>query len=139
MAILDNSIGPHEFIALLGQRIIPRQLVMLDSRPGVVGTEITLAALKGEPFRLLSQVDAADYDTAWALHRSYLTTIGGGPQVLVQAGISSLTEANYAVQVINVWPGRILPIKNAVGFKKGAAPNEGFCECEWELIAVPLA
>lgn len=139
MALKDNSIGTFQFIALIGEPIAPTQRVMLDDRPGVTGTEVTLLARKGRPFQLISQVDAVDYDDANDLYLSYRETIEQDALELTKGGISTLASDNYNVKVIDVVPLRILPIRGAVGNKIASTGNQGFCECQWTLIAVPLA
>jgi hypothetical protein len=139
VALLDNSIGSFAFVSLTGYRLPPRTRVREEDRDGVTGTEFTLAGRKGPPFTLVSQVDTETYEAACELYLQYLSAIDDDPLELIQAGVSSITEDNYLVKVIDVMPRRIIPIRGAVGYKLANSPNEGFCECDWILRAVPLS
>jgi hypothetical protein len=138
MALQTNSIGGHSFIALLGEPIPPSFQVLTESRPGVDGTEFILAGNKGLPFSLLSQVDCADYADGLIVFGAYLSMKVIGPVPMVQGGVNSAAEG-YLVKVVNVQraPGSPKTIRGAVGNKLGSAPNEGFLECRWDLVAVP--
>lgn len=128
-----NSIGSFEFIALQGSLAAPREMVAVDQRPGVNGTELTKLGKKGEPFQMVSQVDAPNYDAARALYLQYLDLVGANPVDLVQGGKGIAGEA-YSVAVLGVEIGRISPISRSVGGLN--SPSNAFLECLWTLIAV---
>lgn len=133
MALGTNSLGDFSFIALLGNREPPRQQLEIEARPSVDGLTIIRTGSRGTPFRLRSQVDAASYNAAWTTFRSYLGLISADPVVLTQGGIVSTAEG-YKVQVLDVRPVRIGPIKTASGGLN--APSLGWVECDWDLVAV---
>lgn len=133
MALGTNSIGDFSFIALLGNREPPREQLEIEARPSVNGLTIIRTGSRGTPFRLRSQVDAASYNAAWSTFRQYLSLINDDPQLLIQGGIYSSSEG-YMVQVLDVHPVRIGPIKTASGGLN--APSLGWLECDWDLVAI---
>jgi hypothetical protein len=139
MALQDNSIGAHDFITLLGEVVPPSFQVFTEDRPGVDGTEFIIGGNKGRPFSLVSQVDCASYTAAVQEFQQYLALKVAAPVQLVQGGVNFLTYA-FMVKVVNVEliPGSPKTIRGAVGNKRGASPNQGFLECRWDLVAVPI-
>jgi hypothetical protein len=133
MALGDNYIGDFRFIALLGNREPPRQQLEIEARPSVDGLTIIRTGSRGTPFRLRSQVDAASYNAAWTTFRQYLNLTNSDPVVLTQGGIVSTSEG-FKVQVLDVRPVRIGPIKTSSGGLN--APSLGWVECDWDLVAV---
>lgn len=133
MALGTNSIGDFTFIALLGGREPPREQLEIEARPSVDGLTIIRTGSRGTPFRLRSQVDAASYNGAWTTFRQYLALIKSDPVVLTQGGIVSTAEG-FKVQVLNVHPVKIGPIKSASGGLN--TPSLGWLECDWDLVAV---
>lgn len=135
MALTDNSIGPFPFISLQGQLQPPREMTSIDDRPGVDGTEITLLGNKGEPFTMISRVDAENLSNGEMYHSVYKTIIGTAVE-LVRGGVS--TEANgYLVMVLAVRRLDVFPISGAVG-NTIHPPSEAMVITEWDLISVPL-
>lgn len=137
MALTTNKIGAFTFIALMGERVPPAQVNAIDSRAGVQGEEFTLLGKKGQPFAVVSQVDADDYNAAWTTFNSYLAACASDAVEMIQGGISTVAEG-YKVKVLAVTPVRIITIRGASGNKQAAAPNTGFVEARWDLIAVPI-
>lgn len=139
MALQNNSIGAFDFITLLGQVVPPSYQVLTEDRPGVDGTEFILAGNKGRPFSLVSQVDCASYTAALLTFDFYLGLKVVAPVPLIQAGVLSFSRG-FLVKVINVelMPGSPKTIRGAVGNKLGPSPNQGFLECRWDLVAVPI-
>lgn len=135
MALDTNSIGDFSFIALLGNREPPRQQLEIEARPSVDGLTIIRTGSRGTPFRLRSQVDAVSYNAAWTTFRQYLNLTNSDPVVLTQGGIVSTSEG-FKVQVLDVRPVRIGPIKTSSGGLN--APSLGWVECDWDLVAVVL-
>lgn len=135
MARLKYSIGVNIFLGITGERAPLREILTLDERPGIDGTEITQEGKKGRPFTIRSWVDQVSYDAARFTYEDYLLEIDSDPQELVVADISSFREG-FKVQVLDVrvvFCGQITPGTNGLN-----APSLGFLECEWDLIAVPL-
>lgn len=137
MAYLTNKIGVHNFVALLGNPILPQERVMLADRAGVDGTEVMLQGLKGEPFTLASQADCSSYANAWAVLKQYGALTAGDAVELVIGGVSSHSHG-YAVKVLRVEAIRIAKISGAVGNLQGSNPT-GWLEARWDLIAIPLS
>ena len=135
MALDTNYIGDFSFIALLGNREPPRQQLEIEARPSVDGLTIIRTGSRGTPFRLRSQVDAVSYNAAWTTFRQYLNLTNSDPVVLTQGGIVSTSEG-FKVQVLDVRPVRIGPIKTSSGGLN--APSLGWVECDWDLVAVVL-
>lgn len=133
MPVTTNSIGDFSFIALLGQREPPRQQLEIEARPSVDGLTIIRTGTRGAPFRLRSQVDAASYNAAWTTFRSYLALIAADPVAMIQGGINSTAEG-FKVQVLDVRPVKIGPLKTPVGGLN--APSLGWLECDWDLVAI---
>lgn len=134
MALPTNKIGDFYFLALNGVIVPPAEVLSLDERPGVDGTEFTKEGVKGRPFQLLSYVDADDYAAARALAVNYLTMIQTDPVEIVQGGVSTLDGA-YRVKVLNVQAEA-----RAIGGGVGSVnPNaRGLVQALWDLISVPM-
>jgi hypothetical protein len=136
MALLDNSIGAHRFIAIYGVPEPPREVLELDERGGTDGTEITKLGIKGRPFQLVTHVDAVSYNFARSTFDQYRLLIADPPVDLIVGGVnSSAANPPYKVKVLNVTPIRIDRIAGAVGGLN--APSAGWLECAWDLIAIP--
>lgn len=136
MARLDNRIGGEQFLGWRGSRQPPRQIVSIDERDAVDGSELTLLGLKGRPFSLVSWVDCVSYEATWVIYRTnYVPLIESDPLELVVGGISSIAE-NFKVAVLDVRVRRALPI--TPGLNGLNAPSLGYLECVWDLIGVPL-
>lgn len=136
MSLTTNKIGDFEFVSLRGEVIPPMATKVIDDRPGVDGSEFVLTGTKGRPFSVVSQVDEASYQAAKTLLGLYRALIDSEPVEIVQGGVSSESHG-YRVAVLNVEPLRIMPIRNAVGNKLNP-PSQGWIECRWDLVAVPL-
>lgn len=137
MPLLINRIGTKQFIALRGEIILPQEMLELDERPGVDGTEITFTGIKGRPFQLTSQADVEAYQYARDEVQSYLNLISMGPLEIVQGGVSSLS-LGYLVKVLNFTPTRILRLGQSIGGLTEGGPGTGFIEGVWDLISIPI-
>ena len=135
MATTDNSIGPFWFVELRGQPIPPQDRILADDRPGVDGTEFTLAGKHGPPFSLVSSVDAQSYPHAHWFLTLYKEAIAAEPLELVQAGVDML-QFGYLVKVVNVEALDIRKITGATGYTLNP-PSEGWIVARWDLIAIP--
>ena len=136
MARLDNLIGDFRVQGFRGHRDPPTQRLQLDERPGVDGTEITKLGVKGLPFPIISWVDTADYDAAWAEFEQYKTLVGGDATDLIVAGISTLLVENYLVKVLDVRALEVAPIRPGAGGLN--PPSQGFLMVQWDLLPLPL-
>jgi hypothetical protein len=136
MAILDNKIGTFRFVALLGNPMPPAQRVRIDDRPGFDNSEYALEGLKGEPFVVLSQVDADDYEDARALFLEYQELQGQDAVEFQQGGVSS-TAQGWKVKVLMVRQERCLALAGGAVGGLTATPG-AWLECRWELQAIKI-
>lgn len=135
MPLLENRIGDYTFLGISGEIEAPKQILSIEERPGVNGTEITRFGKKGRPFTVRTWVDAATYEFAVAYYDLYIALIDGDPLEIVKGGVSSLVE-DYKVQVLDVrkvYVGRIVAGPGGL-----APPSQGYIECEWTLLSVEV-
>jgi hypothetical protein len=137
MALTENKIGTIPFIALRGVTKPPGPKAVVDDRPGVDGSEKILIGTKGEPFVLLSEVDAESYADAKAAIKDYQQLIDGDALTLVQGGVSS-DGLGYRVLVIDVQEVACFAIRSPVGNKLNS-PSLGFVRAQWTLVGVPVS
>ncbi len=132
---MQNSIGGHEFLAILGNIVPTRERLLPPvQRPGVDGTGIRKAGNKGSLFTLISQVDSATIDSARAKAELYLEQIDADPVVLIISDYNFSTQDNWKVKVYDVRVRRIHGIVQATGGIND--PSGAFLECEWNLMAI---
>lgn len=132
---MQNSIGEHEFLAILGSVLPPReQLLAPVQRPGVDGTGVRKAGSKGTLFTLISQVDSATITTARAKAELYLAQIDADPVTLIISDHNFNTSDNWKVKVYDVRVRRIHSVVQATGGIND--PSDAFLECEWNLMAI---
>ena len=136
MALSENKIGTIPFIALRGATKPPGPKAVVDDRPGVDGSEKVLVGTKGEPFALVSEVDAESYAAAKAAIKDYQQLIDGDALTLVQGGVSS-EGLGYRVLVIDVQEIDCMTIRTPVGNKLNQ-PSLGFVRAQWTLVGVPV-
>lgn len=131
---LENSIGDWLFVAMQGEVVPPREMLEMDQRNGVDGTEFTLIGKKGEPFQLFTQVDAENYDAAVTNFQfGYLPLIEAEPQTLIHNGVNH--DGNgFKVKVLGVTCVKMKAITSAVGGLY--PPSNAWLEAVWDLIAV---
>lgn len=132
MAFLQNSIGRFNFTGLTGTLSPPREIVSLDERPAVNGTELTKEGTKGRPFQVETWYDVASYAAARALGLEYRELIGGEPVELVKADVSSFLEG-YSVAVLDV-QYEATALAGSVGGLN--PPAYGMVRAQWTLIAI---
>lgn len=128
------SIGTFTFLALDGHPVPPRDECVVLTRPGVEGAAVWRSGARGTRFTLRSFVDAKDLEAARGLYAGYLAAIGGDPLELTWYDLKS-TDEGYKVVVLDCRPAEIKAIIGGVGGLN--PPSEGWCECDWDLIAVP--
>ena len=135
MALRDNRIGDFEFISLRGAMERPKLRISIDVRPGVDGVELVQSGKHGEPFQLMSFVDAETYESGRAEARAYESLIGEDAVTLVVGGVSSVDEG-YKVVVLNVRDAQVMPCRRAIG---GLRENsQAVIRAIWDLIAVEV-
>lgn len=135
MPLLENKIGPFQFLGIRGPLAPLKEILSLDERPGVNGTEITREGEKGRPFTVRTWVDQASYQDARNTFLLYLFQIGRDPVQMIRGGENSFAEG-YRVIVLDVrevFIGTIVPGPGGLN-----APSAGYLECDWDLLAVPL-
>ncbi len=132
--IKENSIGNKRFLSLTGTPLPPSVQPVVDQRPGVDGTIVTLTGERGMVFRLLSLVDAADYQAGRQLiEMDYQAMVGADPVPMTQGGVDS-DGLGYKVAVLGVRPLRVRAVRTVVG---GLSPASGaLVDAEWTLVAV---
>lgn len=136
MGLKTCKIDVHEMLFWQGQPPpLTLQEIVMDERAGVDGTELTRIGTRGKPFQLVSQVDCRDIDDCYATYDTYKDLIDGDPVELIWYDVNSTTY-DYKVQVLAVVPSKIQTIKSAIGGKN--PPSEGFLECVWSLIQIPI-
>lgn len=133
---LEYSIGDFNFIAIDGYWVPPAEVVSLDQRGGVDGTQITAHGKKGRPFPVTTQVDQPNYAVALATIKSYQDLIDADPVALVLAGSSSESVGpGFLVAVLDVEIIRCQIL--APGAMGGLnPPSLAWLECRWQLIAI---
>ena len=135
MAVLKNTIGDHEFIALQGS---PSPPVEWPAKPvqrlGVDGTAFWRVGKRGRPFKLRSQVDCEDLDDAHAEFQLYLASILIDPLVLVVDDYDyDAEDDNWKVVVLDV---RQVTLHKTLVAQGGLAdPSAAWLEADWDLIA----
>lgn len=126
----ENSIGEFLFLEIRGEVIPTREQLEMDQRNGINGTEFTLTGTKGEPFQLLTRVDAPSYPDALQFAQDYGSLIELGAQDLILHDVLFTQQ----VKVLKVTPVRIHAIRSGIG---GIFyPSLGWIEAVWDLIAV---
>ncbi len=131
MSLLDNSIGDFAFLALAGEIEPPREILEIEERAGIQGSEVTRMGAKGRPFVLQSRVDLQSYEEAKTLLDDYLGLVGADPVSVTQGGVTS----QYLFIVLNINVLRIPPVAGGVG---GFNSNpRALLECRWTLLAIP--
>ena len=132
---LVNSIGDFQFLTMRGEVFAPRQMLEMDQRAGVEGTEFTLLAAKGTPFQVFTQVDAPSFAHAQDESVAYLEAIEDGTLSLTKDGVD-FSGYGFEVKVLNVTPVNIRAIRSAVGGIN--PPSLAWLEAVWDLIAVAI-
>jgi len=132
---MANSIGSFEFLTLSGNHEPLKQECVVMSRPGVNGVAVWLTGGRGAKLTLRSAVDAADLEAARDLYVAYTGLIGADPVALVWCNLYAADE-NFNVIVLDVRPVSIKAIMGGVGGLN--PPSLGWCECDWDVIAVPV-
>ena len=131
------KIGRFDFLTIEGEPVLPREMLELDQRPGVDGTEITRVGFKGTPFSLVTQRDYKSLTKAWATIDEYTALTDEDPQELIKADVSSVLQ-RYKVQVLDVIPLRVTGIAKPTGGLENHAANgkPAYAWVRWDLIAV---
>jgi len=130
---LENKLDVFAFLTLRGEVVFPRQMIELDQRNGVDGTEATLLGTKGSPFQLMSQVDQASFSYASFEAKQYHDLIEDGAVDLIKDGID-YSIYGLKFQVLNVTIVKCQRITTAVGGIN--PPSLAWLEAVWELIAI---
>ena len=130
---MTNSIGQFEFLALHGNVEPLKEQTVVLSRPGVTGVAVWKTGTRGVRFTLRSVVDAESFEAARQLFADYKGSIGQDPVELVWSDLS-LAGEGFQVIVLDVRPANIRGILGGVGGLN--SPSLGWCECDWDLVAV---
>ncbi len=132
---MDNKIGTHTFIALIGQVDAPKERLSAPvQRPGVDGTGVRKEATKGRMFQLTSRVDATDLEDGWSRLSDYQELIKEDPVALIKDDHEFDGVDGWKVKVWDVRLRRLGPIIGATGGLND--PSGAWLECVWSLLAV---
>lgn len=131
------SIGDFEFVAIDGYWSPTAEVVSIDQRGGVDGTEVTAHGSKGRPFQLLTKVDQPTYAVALGTIDNYQALIYTDPVALVLNGRSSesIGDNGFKVAVLDV------SVQACFALAPGAMgglypPSLAWLECRWQLVAI---
>lgn len=129
------AIGDFEFINLSRAISRPAEGVSLEVKPGVDGTTVWQNGRRGEPFQLVSSVNAADIASADDLLVAYQALKGQNP-VLVKWANRVLA---CKVMVLDVQPidGEMFATLTSVGgiFAAGTS-TAAFLRAVWTLLSL---
>ena len=131
--MLLNKIGNHQFLFLRGPWQPPVEHVRVESRPGIDGVELTRLAKHGQPFRWLSQVDAAHGHEAHDFLIAYRELVGQDPVTVVKDNRNSDTDG-FKCAVLAVEQVRLVALGTAMGGLN--PPSRAWLECAGTLIAI---
>jgi hypothetical protein len=136
--MVQNSIGPYQFVSLSRPPVGITPGTRLMTRPGVAGVAMWLTDERGRPFVVRSGCDAQNYDLAVAAYKLYRTLVGTNPTTLVQ-GSHSWTDADTKILVLDVRPAGGEGIRALMGGVGGLHfPSWGWIECDWTLCFVDV-
>lgn len=130
---MQNAIGNFTFIALLGNPVPPKGQPQVIARPGVDGVGIWRSGKRGEPFKMVSQVDAPSMRVARNAMAAYVASIEQNPVALIQDDYDYSSEG-WKVVVLDVVQRQCHAIISAVGGIN--PPSLAYLEAEWALVAV---
>ena len=130
---MTNSIGEFQFLALHGDPEPLKEQTVVLARPGVTGVAVWKTGVRGVRFTLRSVVDAESFEAARQLFADYKGSIGQDPVSLIWSDLA-LDGEGFQVIVLDVRPASIRGILGGVGGLN--PPSLGWCECDWDLVAV---
>ena len=135
MAFTVNKIDNLDFITLEGAIVPPYQRSELLQRPGLDGTQITRIGSKGEPFELISTVDAKTVAHASQLYDSYLAKVVNQLYDVEQHSVKTSTRMPaFKCAVLEVKELEKRAIETPVG-NTFNPPSKALLVCRWVLIA----
>jgi len=125
-----NIIGEFEFLTLHGRPSPPAEQVEVVARGGVDGLGIWRTGVRGQPFRMFSQVDAPSLEIAADEFERYQALIGQDPVEMVQDDvIRDWKVAVLGVQLVSRY-AIMVPV-GGLNF-----PSLAWLEAEWTLVAI---
>ena len=128
------SIGPFTFLDMTGVPDVVKMRLEAIERPGIDGTGFVELGRHGKPFTVQTAVDAADLAGAWDLFDQYSQLSEFDPQDLVFHDVA-MSGYGLLFQVTDVRPVTICALAQSQGGLN--PPGLGWCECDWDLLAVP--
>ena len=137
--MIQNWIGPYQFLSLSGspKGITPGTQLM--TRAGVAGVAMWLTAGRGRPFTLRSGCDTPNYAAAILAYKLYRTLVGTAPTDLTQGNVA-FTGENTKILVLDVVPVGEEGMRALMGGVGGLfSPSFGFVECDWTLCFVDVS
>lgn len=140
MARLNYKIGFYDFLSIEGNPLPPSEMITLDQRHGVNGTELTRVGKKGEPFQLVTHRDYPTFLATFNYLKFYQDLIGKPPVSLIIAD-ENMDWFNFKINVLAVRPIRRMALGQSVGnLSPAPAPSEhlGFMSCLWDVISTEI-
>jgi hypothetical protein len=134
MSLPQNSIGPLNFMALLGPVQTPGTELLVHGRLGVEGLQFTDSLRRGRPFTLLSRVDVPTRDFGLAYFDSdYQEAVRQGLLDLVQSDFN-WTTLGLQIKVLRV---ELIGCYRCSVIVGGLTPGStAILEANWELVMV---
>jgi hypothetical protein len=129
------SFGDETFLDITGFPELYQQQLEPVVRAGIDGTGFWETGSRGRPFSIRTAVDAASLAEAFATYARYCEFPAADPKPMVYADID-LEGYGYQFQALSVRPIAICALAAASGGLN--PPSLGWCEAEWQLVAVQM-
>lgn len=129
MPTATHSIDGLPFLCLKGDVQERQEQVEAFARGGVPGHGFRRLGSRGEPFELLSIVDAPSLEQAKVGYEAYLMKTAANPVVLIKDG---LNWGTYVVMHVSLAPQGIKAIANMAGGIN--PPSMALLTCKWVLL-----
>lgn len=137
--MIQNWIGPYQFVSLARPPVGITPGTRLMTRPGVAGVAMWLSGARGRSFVLRSGCDMPNYAEGVLAYRLYRTLVGTNPTDLVQ-GSAVWTTDTIKILVLDVVPAGEEGIRALMGGVGGlCSPSFGFVECDWTLCFIDIS
>jgi hypothetical protein len=128
MPTAEHSINGLQFLCLKGEVFLRQEELETFNRGGVDGTAFRKLGKRGQPFELISIVDAPSLEDAKAGFEAYRDIVATNPVTVIKDGIN---WGNYVVLRVSLAPKGIKAVANFAGGLN--APSLALLTCRWEL------
>jgi hypothetical protein len=129
------QIGPEPFLDIRGVPDLLKARLQLVVRSGVDGTAIWDDGTRGQPFTVRAISDAETIGDAFDKFVRCTQLVDADPIDVRWAG-AWLSMLGVLYQVLDVRPVEVCSLANASGGMNW--PSLGWCELEFDLLAVPV-